>query len=591
MDRTPGRDGESKCATLVEMLRLRAARQPEANAYTFIKDATQVLGSLTYRDLDRRARSIAAMLQQSVPPGERALLLYPQGLDYVSAFFGCLYAGIIAIPAYPPRPNQTLARILSIAADAQPVVALSDFETKSRIESKNEKGALIEGMTFVATDGPEAATWMSAESSDRWRQPECSANGDAIAYLQYTSGSTASPKGVMVSHRNLMRNLLDMDLGWIHGDSSVLVTWLPFFHDMGLIYGILEPVYKGIHCYFMSPLTFLQRPVRWLRAISAFKGTHSVAPNFAYELCVDRVRTEEKANLDLSSWSVAVNGAEPVRWETLERFAEAFSECGFRHNAFCPGYGLAEATLKVTASRSGEAPLVAHFLKAALEKGLVVPSEPDSPESRALVGCGSSMIDTRVRIVHPEEHVVCPPDQIGEIWLSGSAITRGYWNRQSESDATFDAHLADGEGPFLRTGDLGFISRGELFVAGRLKDMILIRGQNHYPQDIEKTVEQSHPALKKSGFCAAFSVEIQGEEKLVVVQEVERNGEEFDPEDLAGSIRQAVSEEHDLQVYRVVLVKSNTIPRTTSGKVQRRACREGYLAGTLAIVKNQGGTS
>jgi acyl-CoA synthetase (AMP-forming)/AMP-acid ligase II len=334
----------------------------------------------------------------------------------------------------------------------------------------------------------------------------------------------------------------------------------------------------------MSPLSFLQRPARWLQAISHFKATHSVAPNFAYELCVQKLKPEEVSELDLRTWTVAVNGAEPVRDETMDRFAAKFGPCGFRYDSFCPGYGLAEATLKVTAVRKGETPKVLTVLRSSLERGRVLESGSAEGDSRNLVGCGTSMIDTRVVIVNPERFELCQPEEVGEIWLVGSTITRGYWNRPSETESTFGAHLADGKGPFLRTGDLGFVKDGALFITGRLKDLILIRGQNHYPQDIERVSEESHPALKKPGFCAAFSVEYNNEERLVVVQELGRPGADLDWDDIVGSIRQAISEEHDLQAYRIVLVKPGGVPRTTSGKVQRRACREAFLAGALPVL-------
>jgi len=584
MEISQSQDPARQCETLVEMLCRRACSKPDAKALTFLRDGLQEIGHLTYRGLDQRARAIAAMLQQESAPGERALLLYPQGLDYASAFLGCLYAGVIAIPVYPPRPNQSLNRILSIVEDAKPSIALANREVKSKLEAQQARDGSFPGVALPDTEYLQAGTEACAPLAALWRDSGRVRDGDSIAYLQYTSGSTATPKGVMISHGNLIRNLLDMDLGWKHSEGSVLVTWLPFFHDMGLIYGILEPLYRGFPCYFMSPLSFLQRPARWLQAISHFRATHSVAPNFAYELCAQKLKPEEKSNLDLSCWKVAVNGAEPVREETLDRFAAAFAPCGFRYESFCPGYGLAEATLKVTAVRRGETPVICAVQRSALERGRIVPAEPGGSDSRRLVGCGGSMIDTKIAIVHPDKFTRCQPDEVGEIWLAGSTVTKGYWNRPDITESTFAARLADHEGPFLRTGDLGFLRDGELFITGRLKDLILIRGQNHYPQDIERASEQSHPALKKPGFCAAFSVELNNEERLVVVQEVGRAGADLDWEDIIGCIRQAISEEHDLQAYRVVLVKPGGVPRTSSGKVQRRACREEYLAGTLPVL-------
>lgn len=552
-----------KSKTLVEILRTRACSQTNARAYTFLQNGLQETESLTYGVLDRRARAIAALLQQRLQPGERALLLYSQDLDYITAFFGCLYAGVVAIPAYPPRPNQTLNRILSIAEDAKPALALTTSEVKSQMDARPVRDGAYPAAYTLVTDSIEGNV---GEIADRWQDPGDSVKGNSIAYLQYTSGSTSTPKGVMVTHNNLLDNLRDMDLVWEHGPGTVLVTWLPFFHDMGLIYGVLEPLYKGFPCYFMPPFVFLKRPARWLQAISQFRATHSAAPNFAYDLCVQRIRPEEKALIDLSSWKVAVNGAEPVRKETLDRFADSFGAHGFRYDTFCPGYGLAEATLKVTAVGKGVSPSFC------------------SLDGRTLVGCGDSAGAARVAIVRPDCLALCGPGEVGEVWVSGESVTRGYWNRADETEATFGAHLETGEGPFLRTGDLGFLRDGELYIAGRLKDLIVIRGQNHYPQDIEKTSEQSHPGLKRPGCCAAFSVEVSNVERLVVVQGVERSGTRDELNEMAGSILQAISEEHELQAYKVVLVRSGDVPRTTSGKVQRRACRQAYLDETLPVL-------
>jgi acyl-CoA synthetase (AMP-forming)/AMP-acid ligase II len=583
MTETEPSDPTGNCATLVELLQARAQRQPEKRALTFLRDGSEELGHLTYRAIDLHSRAIAAKLQELSRPGTRALLIYPQGLEYVTAFLGCLYAGIIAIPVFPPRPNQSLNRILSIVEDSSPAFFLCNSEVKHNIDKKYSSDPRFKKIPALATDNWLASTETTAGLAEKWQETGYAREGQSIAYLQYTSGSTATPKGVMVSHANLMRNLLDMDLGWEHSAGSVLVTWLPFFHDMGLIYGVLEPLFKGFPGYFMSPLTFLQRPIRWLQAISNVRATHSVAPNFAYDFCAQRIKPEDKKSLDLSCWRVAVNGAEPVRKDTLDRFARAFAECGFRQESFCPGYGLAEGTLKVTAVKNGHKPVFLFVDKAALEQGKVKPVTPDSSNSRPLVGCGSSMIDSKIVIVDPATGAARGPDQVGEIWLSGSTVTRGYWNRPEETAATFLNRLADGNGPFLRTGDMGFLMEGELYVTGRMKDMILIRGQNHYPQDIEISAENSHPALKRAGHCAAFSIEANGEERLVVVQEVERS-DGLDLEDIMGAVRQAVAEEHDLQAYKVVLVRPGGVPRTSSGKVRRRACRDAWFAGELPLL-------
>ena len=469
-------------------------------------------------------------------------MLYPPGLDFIAAFLGCLYARVVAIPACPPRGNQGLERIASINRDATPRVVLSPSET---------------------------ATLNFGELAGEWRDITSEIQDDTLAYLQYTSGSTSEPKGVMVRHGNLMSTLLDMHRGWEHDANSVLVSWLPHFHDMGLVYGMMGPLYIGIPGHLMSPLSFIQRPIRWLQAITQYRATHSVAPNFAYELCLRKVTPEDRNNLDLSSWAVAVNGAEPVRKETLDRFAEFFEPCGFRYSTFCPGYGLAEATLKVTATCRNETPAT-----------MVMPN------NSVLVGNGRSMIGTQIAIVNPETRKRCFAHEAGEIWVSGPSVTAGYWNKPEVNAVTFDAHIADsGAGPFLRTGDLGFIEGDHLYVTGRLKDLIIIRGQNHYPQDIERTSEQSHPALRQPGYCAAFAIDAANEERLVVVQELERQSRTVETESLIGTIRQAISETHELQAYDVILVQAGTLPKTSSGKIQRQACKAAYLEGKFESVR------
>ena len=368
-------------ATVVGILTRRAQLQPERKAYTFLPDGLNEGPGLTYGELDHQARALGARLAPHSAPGDRALLLYPQGLEFIVAFFGCLYAGIVAVPAYPPRPNQSGLRIFAIAEDAKPRLALTTSALLTRSQAQFAQAGRIAPMHWISTD--EGA---SSDLPVEWQPPEV--NGDSLAYLQYTSGSTATPKGVMVTHSSLLHNLFDLDEGWEHTPESVLVTWLPTFHDMGLVYGILEPLYRGFHCFLMPPLTFLQHPARWLRAISDRRATHSVGPNFAYDLCVRKVKPEERIGLDLGSWVAAVNGAEPVRRETLERFRDMFAPCGFRWKAFCPGFGLAEATLKVTATRSADDPVFCSVEADSLEKHRIkeCPPSPVGALSSAAVG-------------------------------------------------------------------------------------------------------------------------------------------------------------------------------------------------------------
>ena len=567
----------NKFSTLVELLRYRASSQPERIAYIFLRDGEIEEARLTYGELDQKARAIAAHLQSLEAKGERGLLLYPPGLDFISAFFGCLYAGVVAIPAYPPRRNQNLWRLQAIIADSQARFTFTNAVLFPSLENQWAKDPELGAMQWIVTDE------IDPHLRENWQEPTLEKN--SLAFLQYTSGSTGTPKGVMVSHHNLLINSADLDRGWGHDQDSVMVTWLPTFHDMGLIYGVIQPLYKGFLCYMMSPASFMERPLRWLQALSDKQATHSAAPNFAYDLCVRKIPPEKRATLDLSHWCMALNGAEPVRAEVLKKFAEAFQVSGFKATTLCPGYGLAEATLKVTAVSYDSPPYFYPVQANALEKNKIVGATETDTNVQTLVGCGWTTIDTQIVIVNPETLKPCSPEIVGEIWVSGSTIAQGYWGKPQETQETFQAYLADtGAGPFLRTGDLGFIKDGELFVTGRLKEIILIRGRNNYPQDIELTVQNSHPALRPS--CgAAFTVENKGEEKLVVVQEVERTWlRKVDIDEVKRAIRKAVVQEYDLQVYAIALIRTGSLPKTSSGKIQRRGCRAKFLEGSLEIL-------
>ncbi|HEV7905584.1 MAG TPA: AMP-binding protein, partial [Pyrinomonadaceae bacterium] len=558
---------ESEPSTLVQLLRRRATLQTDQPAHTFLVDGATAELHLTYGELDRQARAIAASLQQFVSSGDRVLLLYPAGLEFIAAFYGCLYAGAVAVPAYPPRRNRSLLRLQSIVADAQATVALTTAATLAKVVPLFSVNPYLPPLRWLATEE------IAADAGGDWQEPAIAA--DSLAFLQYTSGSTGLPKGVMLTHENLLTNAALVYQAVGHTPEDSYVSWLPTFHDMGFMAGILQPLYGGFPSTLMSPAAFLQKPLRWLEAISRTRATTSGAPNFAYDLCVRKTTAEERAQLDLSRWSVAFNGAEPIRHETIERFAAAFAESGFRREVFYPCYGLAEATLMAAGGRKSLPPVIKTVAADALENHQARFTSPDDEGAHALVGCGQTMPGQRLKIVDQESLTERLPGEVGEIWVSGASVARGYWGRPEETAATFQAHLADtGEGAFLRTGDLGFLHEGELFVTGRLKDLIVIRGLNHYPQDIELTVEQAHPSLRP-GCGAAFSVDVAGEERLVVVQEADHH--ERDLAAVVGQIRQAVAEEHELQVYAVVLIKKNTLPKTSSGKIQRHAARNKFL--------------
>jgi amino acid adenylation domain-containing protein len=561
--------------TLVDLLRWRADNEPERTAYIFLSDGETEDAKLSYGELDLRARAIAALLQSFKATGERVLLVYPSGLDYITAFFGCLYAGATAVPVYPPRQNASFHRLQSIASDARPAIALTTASTLTKAHSRLSQSPELNSLRWLTAD--EAPISLA----DAWSEPKLGES--SLAFLQYTSGSTATPKGVMVSHGNLLKNERLIQTAFQQTGDSIIAGWLPLYHDMGLIGNVLQPLFLGVQCFLMSPVAFLQNPFRWLNLISRHRVTTSGGPNFAYELCINKTTSEQRATLDLSSWSVAFNGAEPVRAETMRRFAEAFEPSGFRPAAFRPCYGLAEATLLVTAGMGRDAAVVKRFDHAALAERCVRVAPAEVENAKPLVGCGGALPGQRVVIVDPESETCCGQGQVGEIWVSGDSVALGYWNRPEETERVFQARVAvTGDGPFLRTGDLGFIDEGELFVTGRLKDLIIIRGVNHYPQDIELTVEQSHAAMRP-GCGGAFSVEVEGDERLAVVQEVDpRRLQDVDA--VLEAVRQAVAQEHEVQPHAVALIRPGGVPKTSSGKIRRSACRAMLLEGRLDIV-------
>src|SRR3984957_17562397 len=463
----------AKVSSLVELLRWRALEQPEHRIYTYLVDGEAEGADLTYEELDSQARAIGALLQSYKASGERALLLYPAGLEFISAFFGCLYAGTIAVPLPPPnmaQPQRTLPRFRTIAKDAQPTLVLTTSAILAKVECLFKQAPGLRDLRWIATDKV-----VESAAATEWHDDHIESN--ALALIQYTSGSTAIPRGVMITHANLLANSSHISRAFEIASDAVSVMWLPVFHDMGLTNGIIQPMYGGRRCVLMPPQAFLQRPVRWLQAISRYKANISGGPNFAYELCARKITPEQIEGLDLSHWALAYNGAEPVRADTLKRFAALFAPCGFQESAFYPCYGLAEAPLLVSGGQVKNPPILRTMQVSALEhnrNGVVTASDP-RVNVRTLVGCGHAVADTRIVIVNPESLTACASDEVGEIWVSAPSVAQGYWNRPEETDLTFRAYLADtGEGPFLRTGDLGFLGDGELFVTGRLKDLIII---------------------------------------------------------------------------------------------------------------------
>ncbi|HEX5754503.1 MAG TPA: condensation domain-containing protein, partial [Archangium sp.] len=569
----------SRASTLLELLEERAARHAERRLFSFLEDAEGESSEFSYSGLLQRALALGAFLQQEVPAGERAVLLYPPGLDYVTGFFGCMAAGVVAVPAYPPDPSRlerTLPRLRSLIHDAQASVVLAPSFITSMAEFLFESAPDLRSLRWVATDE------LPSGAESHWKRPEL--RGDSLAFLQYTSGSTGTPKGVMLSHGNLLHNLHLIHGAFRMHEGSAGVIWLPPYHDMGLIGGILGTVYGGFSTSLMSPLSFLRRPLRWLEEVSRTRGTISGGPNFAFDLCVRKSTEAERQALDLSHWEVAFCGAEPIRAETLERFAQAFSVSGFRRESFYPCYGLAEGTLIVAGGQVGTLPEQQALDVERLREGRAVAVEPRQARGQVLVGCGRAL-EQEVLVVHPETFARCSRGEVGEVWVKGPSIAQGYWRRAEDTQRDFHAHTADGSGPFLRTGDLGFLREdGQLFVTGRLKDLLIIRGRNHHPQDVELTAERASSALRP-GCGAAFSVEVEGEEQLVLVYERDtRRQPEERLEEVVQALRQRIAEQHELRLHALTLIAPGSLPKTSSGKIQRRAARAAFLAGELQEV-------
>ncbi len=568
--------------TVAELLQERARERPDAVGYTYLTDGETEQEPLTYAGADRRARAVAAALREAgAGPGARALLVMVPGLDYLATFFGCLYAGVVAVPAYPTDPlriERTLPRLVAVVEDAEPVVALTTAPLLDFVDVLAEQAPRLRDLRWVAVD-----TIDPVDAGDPAVEP---VDPGSTAFLQYTSGSTAAPRGVRVSHANLLHNLGMIQRCFRTDADSRAVIWLPPYHDMGLIGGLLQPLHAGCPVTLMSPLHFLEQPMRWLRVISRLGASVSGGPNFAYELCARRATPQEVAELDLSAWEVAFNGAEPIRPETLDRFAAVFAPAGFRAEAFLPCYGLAEATLIVSGAPAGDSGRV-RVDRAALARNVV--AAPGAGPAVELVTSGSSAPDQRIAVVDPATGRPCPDDGVGEVWVAGPSVAGGYWGRPEETERVFDARLDGEDTAFLRTGDLGFLRDGRLVVTGRVKDVVIVRGQNHYPHDIELTAERSHPGLR-TGCSAAFQVPGGGAgDRLVLVLEVRRSPEPVDGAGVAARVREAVAREHGLHVHDVVLIEAGTVPKTSSGKIQRSLCRARYLAGDLSEAQQRPG--
>ena len=570
-------------STIVDVLLDKATIVPYQTAYTFLADGENESGSCTYQKLDLQARAIAVQLLTKVKPGDRALLVYPYtaGLEFIAAFMGCLYAGVVAVTDYPRQHIKSLSQYQDRIVDCQASIALTTHEFADRV-----KGQLIAHPTMALK--LKALPWIESDRvdlglADRWRSPKI--DGDTLAFLQYTSGSTGQPKGVMVTHGNVLHNSEVIYQSFGHHDQTKILMWLPMFHDMGLIGGVMQPLFAGLPAVLMSPIALAQNPFLWLQALSKYQITTSGGPNFAYDLLCHKITDEQRASLDLSHWEVAFTGAEPVRAETLEKFSQLYKPCGFKKEAFYPCYGMAEGTLLITGIDASEYPTITYLDQQALTQDQVLVVTAEHPHAKAVVSCGHTWLGDEVIIVNPETKIQCASDRIGEIWAAGAGIGAGYYQREEQTEATFQATLADNPNKtYLRTGDLGFIKDGELYITGRIKDMMILWGRNHYPQHIEETVASCHPALRPN-HGAAFSIDLGGEEQLVIAHEINRTDlRTINAEEVIGAIRLAVGEQNMANVFAVALLKTGSIPKTSSGKIQRKACQSMFLDGSLNTV-------
>ncbi|HEV8679041.1 MAG TPA: fatty acyl-AMP ligase [Stellaceae bacterium] len=572
-------DGEASLpasvASLADLLRHRAAVQPHDRAYVALSDRGREEAAVTFAELERRAAVLARRIAARAAPGERALLLCPTGIDFMVGFFGCVLAGVIAVPMMLPRRQSARDASAAIVADCTPRLALT-----LRALIDGERGNLVErigppGLEFLAIDDPETA--------DEPASAPASAGGNGLAFLQYTSGSTSAPKGVMVSHANLLANLAMIRTAFGNTRRSTYVSWVPLYHDMGLIVNALQTLYLGAPCVLLAPVAFIQRPLVWLRAISDYRAEVAGGPNFAFDLCVDRYRADQAEGIDLSGWRLAFSGAEPVRAETIRRFSRTFAPHGFAPAAIYPAYGLAEATVLASAGKRGAGPVMRRLSRRGLQQHRAG-APLDADDGQVVVGCGRALPGGRIAIVDPECRRRLPADEVGEIWVAGPNVARGYWGNPAAGDGVFDAEI-DGEAgaAWLRTGDLGFLdATGELFITGRIKEIVIIRGANHYPQDIEDTVQRCHPALRQNGGAAFTILDSEQAERLVVVQEVERTQRHrIMADDIIGRIREALVNEHEIAPHQIMLLRPGALPKTTSGKIQRALSRQLWLAGSL----------
>ncbi|WP_434599914.1 fatty acyl-AMP ligase [Streptomyces sp. A5-4] len=561
----------------VRELACTSGDDPAVSFAEYDDDPDGLIRTVTYAELDLKARAVAACLQKEAPAGSRVAVVCPHEISYVLAFLGCLYAGLVAVPLPAPDVHRTRDRISAVLADADPLLVLTTAETAGRVTPLLAPPGAPHPKVLIIDELVE-------EGARDWREPRLSSS--SLAYLQYTSGSTGTPSGVRVTHGNLAANVRQIAAVTVYlQPRCVIASWVPFFHDMGLIMGLAIPLSLGAHAVNVSPGAFIQSPYRWMKLITDFRAVWAGGPNFAYELCIDRITDAQKRTLDLSSLEGMVNASEVVRPHSMDRFNRAFAACGLREGLDGPAYGLAEATLGVTAPPVGVKPeLVYAFDRDALAGGRAQPVADTAPGARQMVTCGVPLQDVHITIVDPETWTKAGEGEVGEIWIQGPNVADGYWRRPERTEEVFRARCVGSDGApvlgeWLRTGDLGFQHRGLLFIAGRLKDLVIIDGKNHDPSDIEFTVQTSLDEDLGIGGTAVFSIDAADGEQVVAVVEVRNQG--ADLQRVRTDVRRAVSAGHGITVTEVVLTAWGGIPRTSSRKVKRGLCRDHYLRGEL----------